>query len=366
MEIAQHTERAKSGFQQRNESSLMQLDAQPGRTASINGKEFLFFSGYAYLGMHQCKEYIELVKEGTDKYGWSFPSSRISNTRLKLFDDFEDQLSSLTGFQNTVTVANGFTAGRMAVQLFAHKANFFIAPGTHPAVSEGFPKYQGNYENWKNYVITTLNERNPYSFPVIVSDSVTPLNAQVNDLSFLQYIERKCVCIIDDSHGIGLIGENGSGITKQLPANPNIDYVLVYSLSKAFNLNGGAIGTNNVSFAQQLKQMPAYTGGTAMNPALMFAFTKGQDLYSRQRERIQKNIQTFSTLIHNKTSLVHPHPELPIFIFNKEVNEEQLFEKSILISSFPYPDPAGKKVQRVVINSLHTEEDLVQLANAID
>lgn len=344
----------------------MQLDAQPGRTAVINGKQFLFFSGYAYLGMHQSKEFIELVKEGTEKYGWSFPSSRISNTRLHLFDAFEEQLSTLTGFNNTVTVANGFTAGRMAVQLFTHKANFFIAPNAHPAVSEGLPKYKDSYENWKSYVINSLNEKNQYTLPVIISDSVSPLKGIVNDLSFLQYIEKKCVCIIDDSHGIGLIGENGRGISEQLPQNPHIDYVLVYSLSKAFNLNGGAISTNNKIFVDQLKQMPAYTGGTAMNPALMYAFTKGQHIYKVHREQLIENVKLFDNLIRSKTSVIHPNADLPMFVFKNEVSAGELSDKGILISSFPYPDPAGKKVQRIVINALHTADDLERLANALE
>jgi 7-keto-8-aminopelargonate synthetase-like enzyme len=59
------------------------FDATPGRTALIKGKEYLFFSGYSYLGMQQVPEFAALVKEGIDKYGWLFPSSRISNTRLK-------------------------------------------------------------------------------------------------------------------------------------------------------------------------------------------------------------------------------------------------------------------------------------------
>jgi 8-amino-7-oxononanoate synthase len=365
MEIIEHSEEPKPTVQQFDET-LMQLDAQPGRTAFMNGKEFLFFSGYAYLGMQQCKPFIELVKQGTEKFGWGFPSSRISNTRLKLFDAFENNLTTITGFKHSVVVSNGYTAGRMAAQLFTHKANFFIAPGTHPAVSEGFPKYQSSYENWKSFVLAAVNELNRYSVPVVVADSVNPLKGQVNDLSFLQYIERKCVCIIDDSHGIGMIGKNGTGVSQMLAKNPNIDYIIVYSLSKAFNLNGGAISTNNKAFADQLRLLPSYTGGTSMNPALMFAFNEAPNLYDQQREQLQKNISQFSVLIHNKKSISGSHPELPFFIFNKEVDEQQLIKNGILISSFPYPDPAGKKIQRVVINALHTEADLIHLASCID
>ena len=72
---------------------MFTLNDTPGRTAIANGKEYLFFSGYSYLGMSHVPEFAELIKEGIDKYGWLFPSSRISNTQLELFTQFEAKLS---------------------------------------------------------------------------------------------------------------------------------------------------------------------------------------------------------------------------------------------------------------------------------
>ena len=66
------------------------LNATPGRTAVVNQQEYLFFSGYAYLGMHQVHAFIELIKEGIDTYGPLFPSSRISNTQLRLYETAEE------------------------------------------------------------------------------------------------------------------------------------------------------------------------------------------------------------------------------------------------------------------------------------
>ncbi len=68
---------------------MIEFKSTPGRTCMIDGKEFLFFSGYSYLGMNHVKKFKDFVKEGIDKYGILFPSSRISNTRLKLYEKFE-------------------------------------------------------------------------------------------------------------------------------------------------------------------------------------------------------------------------------------------------------------------------------------
>ncbi len=76
-------------------STLSQL---PGRTAIINNEEYLFFSGYSYLGLGLNKEFTSLVKEGIDKYGVVYPSSRISNTPLDLYTEFEEKLAQVQNF----------------------------------------------------------------------------------------------------------------------------------------------------------------------------------------------------------------------------------------------------------------------------
>ena len=197
------------------------FDKQPGRTALANGKEYLFFSGYSYLGMQHVPEFAELIKEGIDKYGWLFPSSRISNTRLQLYNECEALLSSITGMEDTVLVSSGFLAGELATALW--KDELINLYPSHPAI-------YGNH--------TGCSEHTTKKFAV---DSVNMLTAAITDLSLISSGENEKILIVDDSHGIGLIGENGEGICSKFVANKNMQYVLSYSLSKAWNIQGGAV-----------------------------------------------------------------------------------------------------------------------------
>ncbi len=112
--------------------NVFSFDKVPGRVAFVNGKEFSFFSGYSYLGMHQVPEFISLVKEGIDKYGWLFPSSRISNTQLSLFRECEISLSSITGMEDTVLVSSGYMAGQLATSLWKEK--IINLDPSHPSI----------------------------------------------------------------------------------------------------------------------------------------------------------------------------------------------------------------------------------------
>ncbi len=309
---------------------IHQFNESPGRTAIINGKEYLFFSGYSYLGMQKVQAFSELIKEGLDKYGFLFASSRISNTRLKLYEEFESLLSLLTGMKDSVSVSSGFMAGQLAVSVLSPIKN---APFSHAAITQ--KKWEQNiFEDWQKEII----ENEP---PVLATDSINILTAKMNDFSFLNQIKKPVKIIIDDSHGIGLTGEDGKGITSYIPQNENIDYFISYSLSKAFGIMGGAISCSKHD-ADLFRSSSIYTSSTAMSPASMFAFIHGQDLYKKQRNQLNENKVFFQNQIKEILALKYD-AALPIFVLPETVDENYLFEKGIIISSFAYPDPKGKK-----------------------
>src|SRR5207248_3332410 len=95
------------------------LDSTPGRICMIKGKEYLFFSGYSYLGMNHIKEFRDLIKECIEQYGALYPSSRISNTRLAIYEEFEHYLSEMTGMEETVSFSSGYLAGETISNLLS-------------------------------------------------------------------------------------------------------------------------------------------------------------------------------------------------------------------------------------------------------
>jgi 8-amino-7-oxononanoate synthase len=341
---------------------MFTLDQSPGRTAIINDKEYLFFSGYSYLGMSYVPEFVELVKEGIEKYGILHPSSRVSNTQLNIYEPMERLLSKLTNQEETILYSSGFLAGRAAIEtLTIGKRNVFVAPNTHPAIQT---TAQSLNDDWQTDFVRIVNEAVDESF-VLLSDSVNPLTASITDLSFLNNINgnKQITCIIDDSHGIGLLGNKGEGISATLPTFKNVEYVLSYSLSKAFHINGGAISSSK-KIATVLRQSPYYTASTSISPSHCYAFINGQSLYDRQRKKLVKNLNSMQQLLRGSPTVTFNN-NLPIALLKDEVSQDYFNNENIVISSFPYPDPNGKTINRIVINALHTHEDLEKVAKLL-
>jgi len=134
-------------------------------------------------------------------------------------------------------------------------------------------------------------------------------------------------------------------------------------LSKAWNIMGGAVSSSKI-IADTLRTLPQYTACTPPSPAMLYAFIKGRHLYDIQRNKLKNNIAYFQSLIKDLDQ-IRFNPALPVFILPETMNEQKLLEKNIIISSFSYPDPSGKKIQRIVINALHTKVDLEILADIL-
>jgi 7-keto-8-aminopelargonate synthetase-like enzyme len=342
---------------------MFSLHQTPGRTAIVNDKELLFFSGYAYLGMNYEPDFLQLLHQGIELYGATFPSSRISNTSLSLYEETEKILSDLTQASDTILFQSGFTAGKAAVEMIEAGASVFQSPFCHPAI-----RIHNNsslkYSDWVNETINTINNNKFSSPPVIMSDSVNQLTAEVYDFTFLNSIQQKIICLIDDSHGMGLLGKNGEGIIGSLPRNENIEYIITYSLSKALNIQAGAISCTNKKTADKIRKTNWYTAVTPPSPAMLHAFCNATLIYHQQREKLNRLKIELQNLLANKKD-IRFHKGLPVFILPENLDEEYFSKHDIIISSFAYPDPKGKKINRAVINALHTNDDLQKLANSI-
>jgi 8-amino-7-oxononanoate synthase len=342
---------------------MFSLQQTPGRTAIVNEKELLFFSGYAYLGMNHVPEFIHLIQKGMEQFGAVFPSSRISNTALDLYSKTEEQLNNLTQFTDTILMPSGFTAGKAAVSCIEKGANIFHAPFCHPAIRMGINSTL-SFSNWAIETVQTIHDSVYLTPPVILSDSVNQLTAEVYDFSFLQEIEKDIICIIDDSHGIGLIGDNGAGISSRLPRKENIEYIITYSLSKALNIPAGAISCSHKNTAEKIRKTSWYSAVTPPSPAFLYAFCNATEIYQQQRENLNIQKKMFQKLLVNNPE-IHFHEDLPVFILPEALDEDHFSKKGIIISSFAYPNPSSNKINRLVLNALHTEEDLRKLTNAL-
>lgn len=342
---------------------MININGIPGRTAMVDGKEYLFFSGFAYLGMPSLSDFRKILNEGIEKYGAVFPSSRISNTRSSIYVRLEEKLSEYTGMNASASFSSGYMASMAAVTSASKNSTLLYYPHIHPSLKINVGRLIiTGVDNWQGQMLSLVNNT-PGKLFTIVMESVNPLSGEAHDFSWLQDLEQPVQVLIDDSHGIGILGKRGEGIVSDLPVSTCIQYMISYSLSKAFSCEGGAV-SGGIENIEQIKKLPYFTASTAMSPAFAYTWMRSQDMFMIQREKLMKNITLFEEMIKDIPALIQ-HERLPVCQVKDSRLYEHCMKQLILLSAFRYPSEQDPLSARIVLNALHTMEDLERLNECI-
>ena len=172
------------------------------------------------------------------------------------------------------------------------------------------------------------------------------------------------ILIADDSHGIGIVGEEGGGVFKYLNALNPKELLVCFSLGKSLGISAGAIVGSNYRI-DELKNTAVFGGGSPASPANIATLLQAQAIFSQQRKKLQENISRFKTKCKNMNQFVQlkNHP-----VFSHKNTDLSLFlaDNGIIATSFAYPQEDSPVVNKIVISAGHTFEDIDKLATLIN
>ncbi len=351
------------------DAARIYTDHLPGRTLHVAGVEHLFCSGTSYLGISSNRKFRECLAEGMRRYGTNYSSSRHSNLQLQVFAEAEEYLAAYTGAEAALTMSSGYLAGQALVQTLQGSGHFLYAPATHPAVwrsAADAPDPGQAYEAWVTQLLQEMPEL-PAQHIILVCNSLDPLKACNYTFNWLDALpgEKQLTLIVDDSHGFGVTGTDGAGVFSQLKERfSGIRLVVVSSFGKAFGIPAGLV-LGDRQLIEQLQNSIYFGGASPAVPAYLYAFLQCKAVFAEAREQLFSNVRHFREQL-DRPELFSYFDRYPVFSTRHKELCPFLLEHKVLISSFRYPTPADEPITRVILNSLHTAEDMQRLAGCIN
>jgi 7-keto-8-aminopelargonate synthetase-like enzyme len=324
------------------------------------------FSGTAYLGMPFNKCFRKLVLAGMELYGINHGASRNNNITLDVFSKAETAAAKRYLAQDSIIVSSGYLAAQLVIQNYYKSHQLIYAPDSHPALHIGNPTIsKQNYDDWIEETLKIVNSSNGKPI-LIISTALNNLEPNIFNFSWVSRIEEgaSAVILVDDSHSLGIIGQNGEGTYAKIPNLPHIQKIVISSMAKALGIDAGIILASS-AIIQDLRKSAIYAGSSPPSPGLLYAYVHSEDTHIAELVKLRKNINHFVGLLNSPTGLSFV-PELPVFLIKDQVLAEGLLKRGLKISSFPYPDPQGKKLNRIVLSSAHKFDEIVLLANLIN
>lgn len=343
------------------------IDDFPGRKITSNNKEYLYFGGTAYLGVQTDKEFQNILIKNIKKYGSNYGASRKSNIRLSIYEEAENYLANWVGSESCIVQSSGYLAGQLVSGYFNTKAYaLYYAPRTHAALyqTSGDAYIADNYTELKIELDRHL-ESQKESIPVIFIDTIDLFGANYPDFDGLKSLPlNKCIVVADDSHGVGIVGMEGSGAYRALAALHPKELLVCCSLGKAMGLQAGAI-FGKKHMIEKLSDTNFFAGASPPAPAYMATLLEAKTIYDEKRNILKNFIALFQSKIGYPNNL-KCLKEYPAFAYFDNKLTTYLEKNGLLVSSFKYPSERSKYVNRIVLSAHHKKKDIEYLARCIN
>jgi len=346
----------------------------------IDGKKVLSFCSNDYLGLASHPDVISRFKQAADQYGVGSGSAHLVSGHTIEHHALEEELADFMGTERTLLFSTGYMANLGVVSTLCDRhSEIYEDKLNHASLLDAALLSRAKRVRYPHLDTNNLEERLSASESTnkyIISDGVFSMDGDLAPLNKLIALAEKnnAALMIDDAHGIGVLGEKGKGIIEHFGvANKQVP-VLVGTLGKAFGTAGAFVAGSEELIETLIQKSRSYIFTTAMPAAVAAATRESLTIIKEEnwrREKLQSLISQFrkgaselGLQLINSIS-----PVQPVIIGSSEKTvylSEKLLEKNILISAIRPPTVAeGTSRLRVTFSAAHTEKQVEKLLIAL-
>ncbi|MER5840277.1 MULTISPECIES: 8-amino-7-oxononanoate synthase [Streptomyces] len=199
-----------------------------------------------YLGLARHPEVAEGAARAARTWGGGATGSRLVTGTTELHTELERELADFCGFEAALVLSSGYAANLAAVTALAPHGSLIVSDaGNHASLIDGCRLARGRTQvvahTDPDAVRKALSGHDAAA--VAVSDTVFSVDGDAAPLAALARAcrEHGAGLVLDDAHGLGVLGDGGRGAPHAAGLAGAEDVVVTLTLSKSFGSQGGAV-----------------------------------------------------------------------------------------------------------------------------
>ena len=313
-----------------------------------------------------------LFRSALDEFGTGCSGSRFLNGTLTLHTRLERELADFMGKEAVMTWSTGFQTnlgiisalcGRHDCILFDRANHASLVDAARLSFAR-LMKYDHNDMDQLEEQLKMCGDKGK----LIVVDGVFSMEGDLADLPSIVRLARKygARIMVDDSHGIGVMGEHGRGTAEHFGLEDEVDIVMG-TFSKSFASLGGFMATKARVVDYCMHVSRPYIFSASIPPANAAAVLEALRILRTEPERVRRVRENGDYMRAGFTRLGIPHgdsmaPIIPVRTYTNErtfLVVRALLENGVYVNPVVSPAvPEGESILRTSYTATHTKEQL--------
>ena len=349
------------------------LESRQDTEVVMEGKRRIMLGSNNYLGLTTHPDVIKAGLEALEQYGSGCSGSRFLNGTLQLHLELEKELASFLRKDAVVTFSTGFQSNLGIISAIVGRGDYVIMDReNHASLYDGCRLSFGKMLRFKHNDMADL-EQKLKSVPetagcLIVTDGVFSMGGDIANLPEICRLAKEygARVMVDDAHGLGVIGEGGRGTASYYGLEDQVD-IYMGTFSKSLASLGGymAASARVVDYVKHSSRPFIFSASiTPASCATALTALRILEAHPELPEKLQANALHMRAKLNEAQIRMRPSngdliPIIPIYTyepFRTLTIAKELYEKGVYVnSSLPPATAPTECLLRTSLMATHTE-----------
>ena len=347
---------------------------------TMNGTTVIMLGSNNYLGLTNHPEIKAAAAAALAAYGTGTAGSRFLNGTLDIHVELEDRLAAFMKREAALTFSTGFQVNLGVISsLIDRKDTVVLDNLDHACILDGARLSFGRVLKFTHNDMASLEERlrsiDSGRGSLIVVDGVFSMEGDLSDLPRIVELAKRyhARVMVDDAHGVGVMGEHGRGTAEHFGLEDDVDLVMG-TFSKSLAAVGGFVAGTRPVIDWVKHHARSLIFSAAPPPASVASVIKAVEIIEREPERrarlwdntryMKRELEGLGYDTGASASPVIPllvGEDMTAFRMTMRLQEEGVFVNPVITPAVP-PDRA---MIRTSYMATHTRDHLDRALEAI-
>ena len=348
------------------------ISQSDGPVVQMRGRPALMLGSNNYLGLTRHPQVMAAAAAAIGQFGTSMTGSRTLNGTMDLHERLEERLARFLRKEACLVFTTGYQANLGAISaLVARDCIAVIDRHCHASIYDGCRLADGKTLRFRHNDADHLDSvlaANPGKPALVIIDGVYSMSGAVADLPGIAAVCRRhnARLLVDDAHGIGVLGEGGRGTGSHYGLEDAVD-LTIGTFSKSLASIGGFVAGPwaVVEWIRHFARSMVFSA--SQPPASAAAALAAMEVLESDPAIVQRSRQLSHRLRKGLHCRGFPSPDSPSAIIPVSVGDEvptirfwsSLLDRGVYVNPVTYPAVAkGRSMLRVSCMASHTPEQI--------